>query len=83
MEEGARVAKEEENRRLKTTWKKSYFCKFFTSTQISPVPLMFRLNMSLQCAMVSKLPVTHVTVICGAFVLCKFMSPQVSLVCEC
>ena len=84
MEKGARVAKEEENRRLKTTWKNITFVQFpsFTNMKSSPVSLMFRLNVSLQCTMVSKLFVTHVTVIRGPFVLCKFMPPQVSLVCE-
>ena len=43
---------------------------------------MLRLNMSLQCAMVSKLLVARITVVGGALVLCKFVSPQVALVCE-
>ena len=54
----------------------------FANTKISPDSLVLRLNVSLQCTMVSKLFVTHVTVICGALMLCKFMPPQVSLVCE-
>ena len=43
---------------------------------------MLRLNMSLQRAMVSKLLVARITVVGGALVLCKFVSPQVALVCE-
>ena len=43
---------------------------------------MLRLNMSLQGAMISKLLVARITVVCGALVLCKFVSPQVALVGE-
>ena len=43
---------------------------------------MLRLNMSLQGAVISKLLVARITVVGGALVLCKFVSPQVALVCE-
>ena len=43
---------------------------------------MLRLNMSLQGAMISKLFVARITVVGGALVFCKFVSPQVALVGE-
>ena len=46
------------------TWSKVCTVCVYTSEKIIPVCFMLRLNVSLQCSMVSKLPVEHVTVIC-------------------
>ena len=91
LEEGRITWKREpEWRKRKKVTSEDYLNKYitigqvlsFANTKISPDSLVLRLNVSLQCTMVSKLFVTHVTVICCALVLCKFMPPQVSLVCE-